>query len=185
VQVNRPSGKEHPGAPLETSRLILRRLGADDAGFILELLNEPSFLRFVGDKGVRTLEDAARYISEGPGTSYRVNGYGLYLVANRETGQPMGISGLVRRDWLDAPDIGFSLRPAFWSRGYAREAAAAVLEQAATVFGLRRILAITTPDNRDSIRLLERLGFTFWKKVRTPDGREELDLRSTVQEPGG
>lgn len=160
---------------LETSRLLLRELGEDDAAFILGLLNEPSFLRFIGDKGVRTVDDAVAWIRNGPRASYDRHGFGLYLVSLRETGMPIGICGLVSRDWLDDPDIGFSLLPAYWSRGYAEEASLAVLERS-TVQGIRRILAITNPDNRDSIRLLEKLGFRLSRLVRTPDKLEELNL---------
>jgi RimJ/RimL family protein N-acetyltransferase len=163
-------------AVLATSRLTLRRLSEDDDAFILGLLNEPSFLRFVGDKGVRTLDDARAYIRAGPMASYQLHGFGLYLVASRDTGESMGICGLLRRDWLDAPDLGFSLLPAYWSRGYAFEAAIAVLRQAESEQQIRRVLAITDPDNADSIRLLGRLGFAEWKRVQPPEGREQLSL---------
>lgn len=161
---------------LTTSRLILQELTEADAPFILGLLNEPSFLRFIGDKGVRSLEDARGYIRTGPLASYAQHGFGLYLVRSRESAEPMGMCGLLRRDWLDAPDLGFSLLPAYWSRGYAFEAAAAVIEHGRTQYGIERILAITDPENRDSIRLLERLGFVGSTRVRAPDGLEDLCL---------
>jgi RimJ/RimL family protein N-acetyltransferase len=164
-----------------TERLVLCELTARDGDFILGLLNEPSFVRYVGDKGIRTVEDARGYIESVPRANYARHGYGLNLVLLRATGEPMGICGLVNRDWLDAPDIGFSLLPAFWSRGYAHEAATAVLDQAERVFGLRRILAITNPDNQTSIRLLRRLGFAYWKRVTAPDGREALSLWSNAE----
>lgn len=170
------SGKAAPRVALETERLLLRELTPGDGEFILRLLNEPSFLRFVGDKGIRSVDDARGWIEAGPRATYARHGYGLYLVALKDTAEPMGICGLVNRDWLEDPDIGFSLLPAYWSRGYAFEAASAVMNQAGTVHGLRRILAITNADNRDSIRLLEKLGFAFWKMVRTPDDLEELSL---------
>lgn len=175
------SGKSPPGMVLETERLVLRELTGDDAEFILGLLNQPSFLRFVGDKGVRTVEDARTYIEAGPCASYRRHGYGLNLVTLRETMVPIGICGLVNREWLEDPDLGFSLLPGYWSRGYAYEAAIAVLRQAATVYHLHRILAITNRDNESSIRLLKRLGFSFSKLVRPPDGKEELSLWATGQ----
>jgi RimJ/RimL family protein N-acetyltransferase len=170
---------------LETERLVLRELTDQDGEFILGLLNEPSFLRYVGDKGIRTMGDAQGYIASVPRANYARHGYGLYLVQLRASGEPMGICGLVNRDWLDAPDIGFSLLPAYWARGYAYEAARAVLHQAHSEFGLHRILAITNPENQDSIRLLRKLGFNYWKNVNTPDGREELSLWSTVGETQG
>jgi len=175
VQMNEVPGKPVPRIVLETSRLILRQMTADDAPFIFDLLNQPSFLRFVGDKGIRTLADAAAYIENGPRATYHLHGYGLNLVLLREAEEPIGIAGLVNRDWLDAPDIGFSLLPAHWAKGYAFEAASAVLEEAAVVYRLARILAITNPDNRDSIRLLARLGFSFERMVQTPQG-EALSL---------
>jgi RimJ/RimL family protein N-acetyltransferase len=177
------SGKASPRVVLETERLVLRELTGDDGEFILELLNQPSFLRFVGDKGVRTVDDARGWIEAGPRASYQRHGYGLNLVTLTETGEPMGICGLVNREWLDDPDIGFSLLPAYWSRGYACEASSAVLRQATEVHRLERILAITNRDNRSSIHLLEKLGFSFWKYVRTPDKNEELSLWATVGSP--
>lgn len=180
--MNGQSGKIHPRVIATTDRLLLRELAPGDARFILGLLNEPSFLRFVGDKGVRTEEDAARYIEEGPRASYRRNGFGLYLVLGRDSGEPMGICGLMNREWLDAPDLGFSLVPPYWGRGYAREAAVAVLAEAASAYGHARILAITDPGNADSMGLLARLGFSFWKPVTTPRG-EVLSLWSNVREP--
>jgi len=173
------SGKAAPRVALETGRLLLRELTAEDGNFIFQLLNEPSFLRFVGDKGIRTVDDARSWIAAGPRATYTRHGYGLYLVVLRTTGEPMGICGLVNRDWLEDPDIGFSLIPAYWGKGYAFEAASAVMMQAG-VHRLRRVLAITNPDNRDSIRLLEKLGFHFWKTVRTPDGLEQLSVWSNV-----
>jgi RimJ/RimL family protein N-acetyltransferase len=165
-----------PPVKFETPRLTLRHLAEPDAPFILRLLNEPSFLRFIGDKGVRTLEDAAAYIRTGPVASYQTHGFGLYLVTLRETGASIGICGLVTRDWLEHPDIGFSLLPAYWSRGYAREAASAVLDQARDLLGVKRVLAITSLDNHDSIQLLKKLGFTYSATVHRPVENEQLNL---------
>jgi RimJ/RimL family protein N-acetyltransferase len=163
---------------LETERLRLRQFVTEDGPFILELLNQPSFLRFIGDKGVRTLDDAERYILTGPVESYQRNGFGLYLVVLREAGMPIGMCGLLRRDWLDAPDIGFSYLPAFWSRGYAFEAASAVMHHARETLGLTRILAIVSPDNAGSIRLLEKLGLRHAGMIRPPGEAADLHLFS-------
>jgi RimJ/RimL family protein N-acetyltransferase len=111
---------------LETSRLELRRLSEDDAPFILALLNEPSFIRNIGDRGVRTIDDARGYIAQGPMASYARFGFGLYLVELREPRTPIGICGILKRDQLPDPDIGFAYLPAYWSKGCAREAAEAV-----------------------------------------------------------
>ena len=109
---------------LETDRLILRWLSTDDAEFILELLNEPSFLQYIGDKGVRTLEDARNYILNGPVDMYARLGFGLYLTELKERGVPLGICGLLKRDGLEDVDIGFAFLPRFWAKGYAYESAA-------------------------------------------------------------
>ncbi|MDT5294697.1 MAG: hypothetical protein QOJ76_1577 [Acidobacteriota bacterium] len=164
---------------LETERLILRRLSTDDAGFILELLNEPSFLRYIGDKGVRTIEDARRYILSGPVESYERNGFGLYLVELKDGELPVGISGLVKRNALEHPDVGFAFLPAYWSKGYAFEAASAVMAYAREALGLTRILAITTPDNEASAGLLIKLGLRLDRMIRLSEGEPQIKLFTT------
>ena len=161
---------------LETSRLSLRRLSADDAGFILRLLNEPSFLRYVGDKGVRTRDDAARYIETGPLESYRRLGFGLFVVELRATGEPIGICGLLKREALADPDLGFAFGPAFQRKGYAFESASAIVAEARSFWGLERIVAITTEDNDASVQLLGKLGFTFEGMVRLSESGPPLRL---------
>lgn len=167
-----------PGLVLETDRLVLRRLALDDAPFILALLNEPSFIQNIGDKGVRTLDDARAYLSNGPLASYERYGFGLFAVESRETGEVMGICGLIKRDSLDDVDLGFAFLPAYWGQGYAVEAAAAVKRYGRERFGLRRIVAITIPSNRGSMRVLEKVGFRFEKMVRLTEDGEELRLYS-------
>lgn len=158
---------------LETDRLVLRKLSVDDAEFILELLNEPSFLHFIGDKGVRTLDDARAYILQGPVDSYQRHGFGLYLTALKEGAVPIGICGLLQRETLADVDIGFAFLPAFWSMGYALEAAAAVKAYGMDNLGLRRIVAITNPDNVPSIKLLEKIGLKYERMIKmTADGKE-------------
>ena len=159
---------------LETDRLLLRKLSVEDAEFIVELVNEPAWLRFIGDKGVRTVEDARNYITQGPVASYDRFGFGLYLTELKDSGTPIGICGLVKRETLEHPDIGFAFLPRFWRNGYAFESASAVLELAKTTLGLTRILAITTPDNYSSIRVLEKLGLSFEEMVSFSE--EELKL---------
>jgi RimJ/RimL family protein N-acetyltransferase len=161
---------------IESSRLALRRFTPEDAAFVLELLNDADFLRFVGDKGVRTPQDAAAYIRKGPLDSYARLGFGLLLVALRETGQPIGMCGLLKREWLDDVDLGFALLPAFRRRGYATEAAVAVLAWARESLPVRRIVAIATPANAASIALLEKLGFRRERRVRPPGDDAELEL---------
>ncbi len=153
---------------LQTERLVLRHLDAEDAPMILELLNEESFLRNIGDRGVRSLVDARAYIENGPVASYQQFGFGLNHVALRDAGPAIGICGLLQRPYLEHPDIGFALLPKYWSRGYAREAALAVLADGRTRLGLQRILATTAQENPESIRLLEQIGFRFDRLLQTP-----------------
>ena len=159
-----------------TPRLVIRRFRLEDAGFVLRLLNEPSFIENIADKGVRTREQAVAYLRDGPLASYRDHGHGLYLVAGRDTLEPMGMCGLVRRDYLDAPDLGYAFLPEFVGRGYASEACAAVLDHGRRDLGLARFLAIVSPGNRRSTGLLERLGFGRRGLVRAPGETEDLVL---------
>ncbi|MGK2858051.1 MAG: GNAT family N-acetyltransferase [Thermoanaerobaculia bacterium] len=161
---------------LETERLALRWLSIEDAAFILELLNEPSWLRFIGDRGVRTLDDAAAYIRNGPIAMYEGHGVGLYLVESKSEATPLGICGLIRREALENVDIGFAFLPRHWGKGYALEAAAAVLAHGRDALGQRRIVAITTPDNDSSVRLLEKLGMNFERTIRMPGDTEDVKL---------
>jgi len=151
---------------LETERLIVRPFVLEDAGFIVQLLNEPTFLEHIGDKGVRTLDQAAGYLAGGPLRSYRERGHGLGLVALRDSLQPIGMCGLLKRDGLDAVDLGYAFLPGFCGRGHAFEAAEAVLAWGRRDLGLDRVLAITSPGNARSIRLLERLGFSYSESLR-------------------
>jgi RimJ/RimL family protein N-acetyltransferase len=161
---------------LETDRLILRRLFAEDAEFILRLLNEPSWIRFIGDKGIRNVEGARDYILQGPVAMYARLGFGLYLVELKEDGTPIGICGLIKRDSLEDVDIGFAFLPAFWGKGYAYESASAVIDYGKRTFGLTRLAAITSSDNYVSAALLEKLGFTFERMIKLSDDGEEVRL---------
>ena len=161
---------------LETDRLILRRLSPEDEEFILRLLNEPSWLRFIGDKGIRTLEGARNYILNGPVLMYSRLGFGLYLVESKGEGCPIGICGLIKRDSLEDVDLGFAFLPEFWGKGFAFESASAVMAYGKRDFGLTRLAAITSPDNYVSAGLLEKLGFNFERLVKLPDGGGEVRL---------
>jgi len=161
---------------LETERLVLRQFTFEDADFILRLLNEPSFIQNIGDRGVRTLEDARSYILRVPIASYEKNGFGLYLVILKESGQSIGMCGLIKRDQLEDVDIGYAFLPEYWSKGYAVEAALAVKEYAREVVGLKRLIAITDPENQASIRVLEKIGLRFEKVVRLSEDDIELKL---------
>ena len=161
---------------LQTERLNLRRMSLDDAEFIVELLNDSSFLRFIGDKGVRTTEDARQYMLTGPMDSYERHGFGLWLVELKGSRTPIGICGLLKRDTLSDVDIGFALLPQYRSKGYAFESAAAVMSYGKNVLGLRRIVAITDEDNVGSIRVLERIGMSFDRMIRLSEGEPEIRL---------
>jgi len=161
---------------LETDRLILRQLSTEDAEFILELVNEPSFIQNIGDRGVRTLEDARAYILRVAISSYEKNGFGLYLVELRDSGQSIGMCGLIKRDGLEDVDIGYAFLPRFWLKGYAVEAAAAVKDYARDALGLKRLVAITDPANQGSIRVLEKIGLKYEKMVQLSADDIELKL---------
>ena len=166
---------------LETDRLILRWLSPDeDAEFILQLLNEPSWLKFIGDKGVRTIEDARSYILQGPVDMYSRLGFGLYLVELKKEHSSIGICGLIKRDSLPDVDIGFAFLPNYWRQGYAYEAASAVMAYSENVLGLNRIVAITSPDNVNSMRLLEKLGLRFEEMLKLSNDAHEVRLFGTV-----
>jgi RimJ/RimL family protein N-acetyltransferase len=162
--------------PIETERLILRPMNVEDAEFILELLNDPSFIQNIGDRNVRTIDDACSYIVNGPMKSYEQNGFGLCLVVLKETDEPIGMCGLIKRAALDNVDIGYALLPKFWSRGYAFEAALATKEYARNGIGLKRLVAMTDPANTASIRVLEKLGLRFEKMIRLSPDDVELKL---------
>jgi RimJ/RimL family protein N-acetyltransferase len=155
--------------------LVLRELKTHDADFILELLNDAAFLQFIGDKGVRNLDDARQYISEGPGQSYRQHGFGLYAVCLHDA-TPVGICGLVKRNGLEDVDVGFAFLARHRSRGYAVESAAAVLAHAYRTLCLRRVVAIVSPENLGSIAVLERIGLKFERMIRLSEDRAELKL---------
>jgi ribosomal-protein-alanine N-acetyltransferase len=161
---------------LETERLSLRQLTVNDAPFILALLNEPSFIRNIGDRGVKTEEEASGYILNGPVASYQRHGFGLYLVELKQNQTPIGICGLLKRDNLDYADLGFAFRPPFWSQGYAGESARAMLSHGRTNLKMRQIAAIVNPDNHRSIKLLEKLGFRFHGDVRMSEVEAPISL---------
>ncbi len=161
---------------LETERLVLRRLTTDDAEFIFALVNDPSWLRFIGDRGVRNLQDARDYIRNGPMESYQTHGFGLYLTALKDSNVSIGICGLLKRETLPDADIGFAFLPQFVGKGHAYEAGSAVMAHAKSAFGLSRVVAVTNPDNHGSIRVLEKLGFSFERMVRMAADKDEIKL---------
>ncbi len=164
---------------IETDRLSLQELSADDAddvAFIYRLLNEPSFLQNIGDRGVHSLEDAHGYLLKGPMASYAANGFGLYRVQEKASGERAGLCGLVKRATLPDVDLGYALMPEFCGQGYAVEAARAVLAEARARLHIDRVVAITDPRNTGSIRVLEKLDFHFERMVQLAPDDIELKL---------
>ncbi|MEC7262099.1 MAG: GNAT family N-acetyltransferase [Bacteroidota bacterium] len=163
---------------LYTERLIFTETALSDSTFILELLNSPSWLQFIGDKGVRTEEDAQNYIRNSLLSFYKTNGFGLYKLVLKESREPMGLCGFLKRDYLEMPDIGFALLPEFEGKGLMFEASNALLEYAKSTLDFDEILAIVMPENKRSCQLLEKLGFARKNQILPPGGKEELLLYS-------
>jgi RimJ/RimL family protein N-acetyltransferase len=160
---------------LETPRLKMRRFSLDDAAFVFELVNDPAWLTHIGDRNVKSLEDARGYLRKGTLAMYERLGFGMYVVALKESGEPVGTCGLIQREGLDDVDLGFAFLPRFRGQGFAVESAKAVLEHA-TALGLKRIVAIVSAANQPSIRVLEKIGLTFERTVKLPNDEEELLL---------
>ena len=165
---------------LETERLALRKITTDDAPFLLKLLNEPSFIQNIGDRNVRSIDDASRYALNGPIASYEQHGFGLYLVELKESQAAIGICGLVKRDSLPDADIGFAFLPEYWRQGYAVESAWAIKEYGAGALGMKRFLAIVNPANAGSIRVLEKIGLVYDCMIRVTPDAPEICLYSSM-----
>ena len=162
---------------IETDRLILRQFAMDDAGFVLELVNDPAWLQHIGDRGVRTLADARAYLRKGPLASYARNGFGFNLVELKSTGEPIGGCGLIKRETLADVELGFAFLPQFRGIGYAEEAARATLKNARQLLGFERIVAVVAPENTRSIGLLRKLGFSYERSLRlAPDDPDEISM---------
>lgn len=164
---------------LETERLILRQFTLDDAAFILELLNTPTWLQFIGDRNVHSIEDAEKYLLNGSMKSYAENGFGFYAVVAKENGKTIGMCGLIKRDTLPDIDIGFAFLPNLISKGFGFEIASATLDYALNVLKIKRIVAIVNPENEKSIGLIRKIGMQFESMIQF--GEKELMLFSTIQ----
>lgn len=161
---------------LETERLVLRRFTLEDAAFAFALVNDPAWLEHIGDRNVKSLDDARGYLANGPMSMYEKVGFGMWVAVLKETGEPIGTCGLIKRDTLDDVDIGFAFLPAARGKGLALEAALAVLEYGKSTVGLKRIVAIVSRANHRSIRILERIGLRFERPIRLPGDDEEIAL---------
>lgn len=175
-----PTGNMTP--IFETNRLRIRALSLEDVSFIIELLNTPGWLQYIGDRNVRTEEQAIAYLQNGPLKGYREQGFGMWLVETKEEGVPIGMCGIMKREHLETPDVGFAFLPGYNGRGYAYEAASASLSYAMEALGIEQVAAIVLPNNAPSIKLLEKLGLTFVRTFTFPDSEEELLLYGN--EPG-
>ena len=153
---------------INTQRLSLRQLTPDDAAFLVELMNEPPYLENIGDRGVRSVADSIRYIDEKYAPGYVRDGYGMYLAELPNGAVPIGICGLVKRSWLDQPDLGFAFLSRFWSNGYATEEAEATLSHAKEALKLLYLYGVVSPKNTRSISLLERVGFRHQPSLTFP-----------------
>jgi len=162
----------------ETERLVIRQLTVQDAPFVLTLLNTPTWIQYIGDRGVKNLDEARNYLLNGPLTSYKRNGFGLYLVSLKEGNVPIGMAGLIRREGLDYPDIGFALHPDYAGNGYAYESASAVFKHGKEELKLPVIVAITTEENLRSVALLQKIGLVHEKMVTLPGNQKEYMLFS-------
>ena len=163
-----PAQAQAGPAELETRRLALRRLVPGDAAFYLALVSDPAWVRFIGDKKLKSLEEARKSLEEGPIAAYARTGFGLLRVDRRSDGQPLGICGLIKRETLDDVDLGFAFLPAYRGQGFALEAAEAAVAHARDELRLRRLVAIASPENTDSLKLLARLGMKHEKTFSMP-----------------
>lgn len=168
----------------ETERLIIRQFNLDDTEFIIHLLNDESFIRYIADKNVRTRTDAIRYLTCVPLLSYQKFGFGLNMVTLKNSGTPIGICGLLKREELEHPDLGFAFLPDFRGKGYAMEAAKSVLETEMAHYSMNRVLAITLPENLNSNRLLEKLGFEYTRMIEIYGAQNKL-YQYRLKEFGG
>ena len=163
---------------LETERTILREVVEMDAEFILDLINQPSFIKYIGDRNIRTVEEARIYAKERMIISYEQFGFGMYLIELKKDKTPIGVCGFVKREDLPYADIGFALLPEYEGKGFALETSDAILKYGKEKLGFDKVLAITTQNNIGSMKLLEKLGFSFEKLTKSPHADEELNLFS-------
>lgn len=161
---------------LETERLVLREFMLSDADFIIQLLNTKTWIKYIGDRNIKSIAAAENYLLNGAIKSYKENGFGLYMVELKISKTPIGMCGIIKRDSLEFPDIGFALLPNYEGKGYAFEMAKAMLVYAKETLMLPDILAITLPSNKSSIKLLEKIGLKFKRLISFPDDKEELML---------
>jgi RimJ/RimL family protein N-acetyltransferase len=168
---------------LQTERLTLREITSDDAEFMFKLMNDPSWLRFIGDRNITSIKASEDYISNKLRLSYTTFGFGFYLTSLKENDTPIGICGLVKRPYMEHVDVGFAFMPEYRSKGFGYESTAAILEYAKDVLGINYIVAITDLDNVHSIKLLEKLGLEFEKIIKLDGNEKECRLFVPINPP--
>lgn len=160
----------------ETNRLVISKISLEDAPFFLKLVNTPNWIKYIGDRNLKTIKDAEVYLTNGILKSYKELGFGFYKLQNKFDNESIGICGLVKREQLEDVDFGFAFLPEFEGQGFGFESSMAVLKLAQEKFQLKKLLAITLPINSNSVKLLEKLGFTYEKRVKPFEDDEELLL---------
>jgi [ribosomal protein S5]-alanine N-acetyltransferase len=165
---------------IDTNRLVIRNITEQDFNFIFRLLNEPSWIKYIGDKGIKTEDDAKNYIQTGPLQMYKDFGFGLFLVTLKENGVPIGLCGLIKRPSLENIDLGYAFLPEYTGKGYAFEATKAVIQYGKEQLSIDKIVAITTIDNLNSEKVLLKLGFSFDSLIKEKNASEELKLFTKV-----
>lgn len=161
---------------LETPRLVVRPFQIEDAAFVHALVNDPDWLKHIGDRNVHSLEDARGYIEKRVLAAYKRHGFGMWVVCLRSSGEAIGTCGLIRREGLEDVDIGFAFLPAYRGKGYALESVEAVMSHGTSVLGMNRIVAIVSPANEPSIRILEKIGMKLERMIRLPEDAEDIRL---------
>ncbi|NNE13420.1 MAG: GNAT family N-acetyltransferase [Saprospiraceae bacterium] len=167
-------------AVLSTKRLFLREANIGDAAFILELLNDEGWIKYIGDRNIRSIPQAGAYISKSLISSYKKNGFGLYVVTEKGSNNKIGLCGLLKRDILENVDVGFAFLTAFCNKGYGYESASAIIDLAFNKLNLKKVVGITLEVNHASKRLLEKIGLSFEKMITYENG-EELMLYSRTK----
>jgi ribosomal-protein-alanine N-acetyltransferase len=165
-----------PDFLIETERLTMRRITPHDADLMLAVWNDPAFVRYVGDRGIRTIEQAAKAIEEGAMRLFSEHGFGPYRMALKTDDTAVGICGIFAREGMDEPDLGFSVLPEFCKRGFAYESAVAVIRHARVDLKLPRLTAIVSPENAASVGLIEKLGLQFERMIRLPGENSDISL---------
>jgi [ribosomal protein S5]-alanine N-acetyltransferase len=165
---------------IDTNRLVIRKITEQDFHFIFRLLNEPSWIKYIGDKGIKTEDDAKNYIKTGPIQMYKDFGFGLFIVTLKENAVPIGLCGLIKRPSLENIDLGYAFLPEYTGKGYAFEATKAVIQYGKEQLSIDKIVAITTIDNLNSEKVLLKLGFSFDSLIKENNASKELKLFTKV-----